>query len=123
MSDDLGIEPGDVVWTSYGTGPYRVKGVSGPSRQRYNPELARICDDGPPAWSLVLEDLGKWYGPPISRFVRKSGEFYINEVQAPRRGRWFSGRDEIFVRKPGSALQPDMFYGDRSASPLTGRAF
>lgn len=110
---ELGIEVGDVVWTSYGSGPYRVKRVVGPYRDRYDPATCTVKQDGPPMWSLVLEDLGKWYGPPINRFVRHNGELYINEIRAPRRGRWFTwGGDEIFVRKraAGAALQPDMFY-------------
>ncbi|HEX7118538.1 MAG TPA: hypothetical protein VF212_07120, partial [Longimicrobiales bacterium] len=76
----LGIEPGDVVWTSYNTGPYRVKKVTGPYRERYDAPAARDVPTDFDVYSLTLEDLGRHYGPPINRFHRNSGDSYINEV-------------------------------------------
>lgn len=96
----LGIATGDVVTTSYGTGPYEVWDVHGPY-----------------LWTEGVGDLVIYRYPIISLTLIKPGEqrpghqdhhFYINYI-ARVGHRWLSGRDEIFVEKRQVSGQMDLF--------------
>jgi hypothetical protein len=81
----LGIAVGDIVHTSYNTGPYTVLSIWGPHQYRENWQQVTIWPW--PVISLALADADGRTG------------YYINEIHLDG-DRWFSGRDEIFVTKP-----------------------
>ncbi len=102
FQEALGICTGDVVTTSYGTGPYEVWRISGP----------RLWRDGLwraiyPATVISLALLSTGHTGP----VRSSDFCFINDVL--REGeRWFTlSGNEVFVRPPTKRplLQVDMF--------------
>lgn len=102
FQEALGICTGDIVTTSYGTGPYEVWGISGP--WLWKDGLYRTIYPQP-VISLILLATGHT-GPVRSRHF-----CFINDVL--REGdRWFTlVGEEVFVRAPSQrpALQVDMF--------------
>jgi len=102
----LGIATGDVVRTSYGTGPYYVWNIHGP---RYTERGVGYFAVWPfPIVSLVL--VRSIDGFPMS-FPDSYSFSYINAVYLRVDGRWFSGQDEVFVTTPrmGQAQQMNLF--------------
>ena len=74
-SEALGLSPGDVVRTGYGTGPYRVESVSGPYRTAHCSTHGRDCPiDGEPVYSLVGYDAEPTPG-------RLNTPSYLNELR------------------------------------------
>ncbi len=81
--------PGDIIRTSYGTGPYIIIGVT-------------HCDDG--TISLTMN------AAPPSEAGNKL--FWINGVRKTDDGRWMAfGRDEIFIvqHAPAQHVQLRLF--------------
>lgn len=86
----LGIETGDMVRTSYGSGPYEVWAILGPAY--WELDYAALCVRDHPVMSLILVHPGivpEW----------EHELFYINEL-ACENGRYSSGSGEVFVEKP-----------------------
>ncbi len=95
----LGIRTGDIVRTSYDTGPYEVW-------QIYGPYL----------WTDSTDYLAIYSAPQMGLQLIRPGEpfrgrehcFWINHIS--RVGdRWFTGRDEMFVEHVNSVGQLDLF--------------
>lgn len=98
----LGVSTGDIVTTSYNTGPYEVWDIQGPrlySGGRYGPLFIWRR----PHMSLVFTTPGT--SPPEgAEYPRINDVVHIN-------GRWFSlgGRDELFVEHRSAAGQISLF--------------
>ena len=102
FQEALGICTGDVVTTSYGTGPYEVWSISGPRLWREG--LWRTIYPAP-VISLALLSTGH------TGSVRSSQVYGINDV-LQEGDRWLTlSGDEVFVRPPARRplLQVDMF--------------
>jgi hypothetical protein len=84
----LGISTGDIVRTSYGTGPYVVRAIVGPT----------FAQDGTPLLDLVLSVPGE------------RSRYDINDVIRIGNG-WFSrgGADELYVTPMGGPAQLSLF--------------
>lgn len=91
------VSVGDVIRTSYGTGPYVVKSITRPNTPGHK-------------WSLTLDDANPKKGS-------KSGTSWINEVERQPDGRITSlnGNDELFVVPKGQPHGPDYFDWCRNA--------
>jgi hypothetical protein len=91
-----GIETGDIIRTSYNTGPYLLMGITPPTCISRFPGSIVIHD---PTISLLLKSPGK---------TEPSGINYVHPID----GRFFgSNGDEIFIEKPVKRrdFQVDMF--------------
>ena len=86
----LGLEPGDVVRTSYGTGPYDIEEVL----------------EYPRGFTLVLTNALHPPGRSKAGKVREADLFWINGVVREADGRLTSrgGADEVFVVERGRAI-------------------
>lgn len=93
----LGIETGDILRTSYNTGPYKVLSIRGP----YNTEQVG-------SELYILRDT--CISVRLQHTVSKGIDYWINGI-CKRDERWLSGKDEIFVEKPPKRanLPIDMF--------------
>jgi hypothetical protein len=98
----LGICTGDIVRTSYGTGPYEVWDVHGPHQFVHGP--SEICIWPYPVVSLSLLPVQRYPNERIT-VANMAG---INEIR--REGdRWFTRNSEVLVT-PGTGLfQPSLF--------------
>lgn len=108
----LGIATGDIVTTSYDTGPYEVWGIHGPI-----------------TWVQTLTSLVIWPWPVISLTLfepnypptRKDHRFsYINNIHREDH-QWFNDMgNEIFVEKPPrpKPIQMGLFDQPEQAAPL-----
>ena len=96
----LGIAVGDIITTSYGSGPYRVTHIWGPK-----------------TWYAIYNEMTIWPYPIISLILshvdfNQRTTAYINNVH--REGdRWFTDcvsylgeRSEVFVQKPDTPTPP-----------------
>lgn len=106
----LDLEVGDVVTTSYGTGPYEIETITAPYWfHRYPGDLFIHTV---PMVSITCFDVGD-----VQR--RDTDRSYINDIR--RSGeRWLmSGKDELFVQKPINRppMQIDMFYSYPAMPP------
>lgn len=82
------IATGDIVTTSYKSGPYYIKNISGPYTWCENWHCLTI-------WPWPTVSLKLTYTDPS-----KTTSAYINDIHREK-DRWFStNRDEIFIRKP-----------------------
>jgi len=87
----LGIATGDIVTTSYGTGPYIVKRISGPSY--IHQDISALVIWPYPVISLVLA-----YTDPTH-----TSSAYINNIHREPDGCYFTdGGREITVQRPSS---------------------
>lgn len=85
----LGISTGDIVRTSYGTGPYEVRTIIGPE----------FSAEGVPLIHLILTVPGS----------SDRGRYYINDVRRSGDG-WLCGRaDELYVTPKGGPAQLPLF--------------
>jgi hypothetical protein len=88
----LGIAPGDIITTSYGTGPYEVWDISSP--RYWHKHIGALVIWPWPVISLILFHADN---PPETRSYHFA---YINDIHCDN-GRWFTDNgDEIFVEKP-----------------------
>jgi len=93
----LGIATGDIVTTSYGTGPYIVKRISGPSY--IHQDISALVIWPYPVISLVLA-----YTDPTH-----TSSAYINNIHREPDGRYLTdGGHEITVQRPISATSGQM---------------
>lgn len=99
----LGIRVGDIVTTSYDTGPYEVWYIFGPSyvSKGVGDIVVRLW----PVMSLTLVEPGEQ-----PRWLSCSPFSYINEVRQED-GHWFTRSDEVFMQRPERYpdLPVDMF--------------
>lgn len=100
----LGIETGDLVTTSNGTGPYDVWSISySPFVQKYPDGL--VVRDQPAICLTCISGLKD--GPPGARF-------YLNHIRLHEGRYLMDNGDEVFIRqrakeRPGLEFQIDMF--------------
>lgn len=96
----LGISTGDIVTTSYGTGPYEVWDIQGPYLYSNWQGLFIYRH---PKMSLVMTTPGT-IPPEGAQYPRINDVVYIG-------GRWLSlgGRDELFVEHRSQAGQINLF--------------
>lgn len=98
----LGIQTGDIVRTSYKTGPYEVWWITDPYFSGVE-AVGTIIIRTWPVISLTLVEHGKGPGPG------GSGYSWINDIRQEG-DRWFTdSNDEIFVEKRSVSLPVDMF--------------
>jgi hypothetical protein len=106
----LGIATGDIVRTSYGTGPYEVYQVHGPT-----------------CWSEWTGALTIWPYPVVSLTCIEPGEkfpywterqFYLNNLHREGDRYFDNGHSEILVeRRPGPILQMALFDQNPEVAP------
>ena len=97
----LGIATGDIITTSYGTGPYIVKRISGPSYVHQS--ISALVIWPYPVISLVLADTDPAYIRGLSCSA------YINNIHREPDGRYLTdGGDEITVQRPASVTPGQM---------------
>ena len=102
----LGIRVGDVVTTSYGSGPFYVWSIHGPVRFRKSMDIVIY------PWPVVSLQLVATEDHHLYRRHARGRFFGINDIF--RRGdQWFTvGGDEVFIRPPRLGypeLRIDMF--------------
>ena len=106
----LGIEIGDIVMTSYDTGPYEIDSISDPYvYERYGSELY--------IFSAPCVGVSCF---PIDAVRIESNRCYINDIRQVGE-RWFTRRgDEVYVQKPAArpSMPVDMFYSYPPVPPL-----
>jgi len=96
----LGIRTGDIITTSYGTGPYIVKRISGPSYIHQNISALVI-------WPYLVISLVLAYTDPAHPAYTASA--YINNIHQEPDGRYLTdGGDEITVQRPASVIPGQM---------------
>ena len=91
----LGIATGDIVTTSYNSGPYRVESIWGPKLWHSNWQEIII-------WPYPIVCLGLRYTDPDKRNA-KAG---INNIHREGDQYFNANGDEIFVRKPRTPPPP-----------------
>ena len=94
----FGIQTGDIVRTSYGSGPFRVFSIYGP---RYWDR--GVGDIVIRTWPVISLGLSRPDHP------KKDGEYIINYIRQEG-DRWFTdSNDEVFVEKAPGQFQISMF--------------
>lgn len=99
IKEALGISVGDVVTTSYGSGPYEVKSVRPP--QKFCKSIFSIVIRDHEVTSLVLRDLdGNCNTDSYINNIRRVGDRWATDMN-----------DEVFVEKKNKLviIQPDLF--------------
>lgn len=106
----LGISSGDIVRTSYGTGPYEVWSIWGP-RMFVNSATHIVIWDVP-VISLTLTHVHGGVPRDNSDF------FYLNEIS--RHGnRWLMANcDELFVESAGTRVIQSSLFGSSEDEPV-----
>lgn len=100
----LGIATGDIVRTSYGTGPYEVWDIWGPHRFIANPTEITIWAH--PVIFLSMVALTETGEPIVPR--GNDGFYGINEIRQEG-DRWFNFSGEVFVTPGSSSVQASLF--------------
>lgn len=107
----LGIATGDIVSTSYGTGPYEVWSVSPPkAEESFAGSIVRF------PWQVVSLVLIKPGVPPKGDI----GLYWINDIRRRDDGRYFSNGNEIYVTKTrqDKPMQMGLFSSSNSDKPV-----